>query len=498
MKIYKALLFFVSVILLLAGLSFVFPVDGYEVAGHRLRFFDIETLFSGSDEDFETAEEKLARVEAELRLQFVRDSLDKVYQAERADSIAYVDTLNSFRNFIDYSSARIYFPNDDPSLFDDLFAKLDRCSDESRGEVLHILHYGDSQIEGDRITGYIREQMQEKFGGLGAGLAPAIQPIPSMSVSQSASDSISRYIADGNLKQKLDNSHYGILAQMALLDGDVTLTFASRNVKGNYSHARSFSKISLLVGNTYEPFHARLTSGKIDVTKSIEDPTTELQVLTWKLDAPISKFSLHLSGDAEIYGVSMDGGYGVAVDNIPLRGSSGTFFTSISNDLLSSAMKKLNVQLIILEFGGNATAYMTDEKAIASYKNKISKQISYLKRIYPSAKILFIGPADMSKKVNGVLQTYPNLEAVVGCLKEAALENGAAFWSMYDVMGGKNSMIKWVEHQPAWASKDYVHFTQQGATRIAELFVQTFMIYYDYYHFLKRNPQWNANDLIIE
>jgi hypothetical protein len=59
-------------------------------------------------------------------------------------------------------------------------------------------------------------------------------------------------------------------------------------------------------------------------------------------------------------------------------------------------------------------------------------------------------------------------------------------------------MIKWVEHQPAWASKDYVHFTQQGATKIAELFVQTFMIYYDYYHFLKRNPQWNANDLIIE
>ena len=56
MKIYKALLFFVSVILLLAGLSFVFPVDGYEVAGYRLRFFDIETLFSGSDEDFETAE----------------------------------------------------------------------------------------------------------------------------------------------------------------------------------------------------------------------------------------------------------------------------------------------------------------------------------------------------------------------------------------------------------------------------------------------------------
>lgn len=495
MRCYKILSFFISVLLLLALLSLVFPADGYKIGGIHLRFVDIETLLSGKDKDVETAEEKLARIEAELRLQFVHDSLERVYQAEVADSMAFVDTLVSFRNFIDNSTARIYFTNDDPSLFYDLFARLDSCT--SKNEVVHILHYGDSQIEGDRITGYIREQLQNKFGGLGAGLAPAVQPIPSTSVSQTVSDSIPRYIADGNFRQKLDNNHYGILAQMAQLDGDVTLTFAARNVKDNHPHARSFSKVRLLVGNTYGPFSAQLTSGKVNVTKTIEEATTELKVLTWNLDT-ISRFSLKLSGDAEIYGVSMDGGCGVAVDNIPLRGSSGTFFTSISKDLLSSAMRNLNVRLIILEFGGNATAYMKDDKVIAGYKNKIAKQIAYLKRIYPSAEILFIGPADMSKKVNGVLQTYPNLEAVVNCLKEAALENGAAFWSMYDVMGGKNSMIKWVENQPAWASKDYIHFTRQGANRIAELFVQTFMIYYDYYHFLERNPQRNADDIITK
>jgi lysophospholipase L1-like esterase len=161
-------------------------------------------------------------------------------------------------------------------------------------------------------------------------------------------------------------------------------------------------------------------------------------------------------------------------------------------------MHQLNVRMIILEFGGNATSYMANDSLVMSYKNKISRQISYLKRIYPSADILFIGPADMSKKIDGVLQTYPNLESIVKCLKEAALENGAAFWSMYDVMGGKNSMIKWAEHQPAWASKDYVHFTRQGANRIAELFVQTFMIYYDYYHFLKRHPHRNVDDIIMK
>ena len=496
MRCYKILIFFVSVLSLLALLSLVFPVDGYNVGGFHLRFVDMETLLSSQDEDVETAEEKLAKIEAELRLQFVHDSLERVYQAEIADSMAYVDTLVSFRNFIDNSTARIYFPNDDPSLFYDLFARLDSCS--SNNEVVRILHYGDSQIESDRITGYIREQLQNKFGGCGVGLVPAVQPIPSVSVSQRTSDSIPRYIADGNFRQKLDNNHYGILAQMAQLDGDVTLSFATRNVKDSYPNARSFSKVRLLVGNTYGPFSANLTSGKINLTKNIEEPTAELKVLTWDLDTTMSKFSLRLSGDAEIYGVSMDGDYGVAVDNIPLRGSSGTFFTSISKDLLSSAMQQLNVRLNILEFGGNATAYMASDSLIMSYKNKISRQISYLKRIYPSAEILFVGPADMSKKINGELQTYPNLESVVKCLKEAALENGAAFWSMYDVMGGKNAMIKWAEHQPAWASKDYIHFTRQGANRIAELFVQTFMIYYDYYHFLKRHPQRNADDIIMK
>ena len=58
-------------------------------------------------------------------------------------------------------------------------------------------------------------------------------------------------------------------------------------------------------------------------------------------------------------------------------------------------------------------------------------------------------------------------------------------------------MIKWVEHQPPLASPDYIHFTRHGADRIAELFVQTFMVYYDYYQFMKRNQKWN-NDINVK
>ena len=36
--------------------------------------------------------------------------------------------------------------------------------------LLRILHFGDSQIEGDRISGVVRNQMQSRFGGCGIGL----------------------------------------------------------------------------------------------------------------------------------------------------------------------------------------------------------------------------------------------------------------------------------------------------------------------------------------
>ena len=155
-------------------------------------------------------------------------------------------------------------------------------------------------------------------------------------------------------------------------------------------------------------------------------------------------------------------------------------------------MDALNVRMILLEFGGNATPYVNSDESVSDYKQMIARQIRYLKSHYPKAQILLIGPADMSMKIDGELQTYPFLEEIVNAMEEAALENDAYFWNMYQVMGGRNSMVKWVEHQPAWAASDYIHFTESGANKIASFFVQSFMNYYEYYQFLRRNKEWSG------
>lgn len=488
MKAYQVLIFLCSVLFLIVGICLFFPKEGFTLLDKTFRFPTLVEAMTKKSHDTETAEEKLAKAEAELQFKIEQDSLRKVYEIEKADSLAFIDTLRSYQKLVCQVDARIDCPDDDVSILFPLFDELDKC--KTSNNAVHILHYGDSQIEQDRITGYIRERLQNYFGGWGPGLVPAVQPIPSMSVDQSVSDSLPRFIADGTMRQKLSHDRYGVLGQMALQKRTNSFSFAARNWKKTFPHVKKFSKVSLFIGNSGADFSARISYNGKDSTQNIVEAQPDMSILTWNLNENVSRFSLKLTGEAELYAVFMGSKNGVSMTNVPLRGSSGTFFTKISRHLLNETMEALNTRLIILEFGGNATPYLKTEEGVENYKNSIVSQIKYLKKCCPRALILLIGPADMSTMVEGNLQSYPFLEVTIDALRNAALENGAMFWNMYQVMGGKDSMIKWVGHSPAWAASDYIHFTEQGANRIAEVFVKSFFNTYDYYHFLKRNSKW--------
>ena len=87
----------------------------------------------------------------------------------------------------------------------------------------------------------------------------------------------------------------------------------------------------------------------------------------------------------------------------------------------------------------------------------------------------------MSTNINGKMQTYPNLPDVRDALKNAVFEMGGAYFDMYEVMGGKNSMPSWVDANPPLAAKDYIHFSPRGAEKIAELFYESLMLDYEQY-----------------
>ena len=191
--------------------------------------------------------------------------------------------------------------------------------------------------------------------------------------------------------------------------------------------------------------------------------------VTWTFSRPVEKATLKLEGSAEIYGVSTDGTAGVAVDNIPMRGSTGHILTRIDKDLMKAAFELDGTRLVILQFGGNFVPAAGSSKAISGYMDKVREQIAYYRDAAPDAKILFIGPSDMAASTeDGRIVSYRRLPELVDSLKAVSLASGAAYWDLYRMMGGQNSMAQWVRHSPAYAGPDYVHFTPAGAKVVGE------------------------------
>ncbi|MDR0811050.1 MAG: hypothetical protein LBN23_02065, partial [Paludibacter sp.] len=144
MKPYKILIFTLLVITLLAALCMFFPREGVNIGGKRLLFPSLEDVLTAQTHS------NLTLADADV---FRADSLKN----------ALNDTLALYRRFFETHPARFYLPDDNPDFFNAVFQKMECCRRDT--SPVHILHYGDSQIEADRISGLLRQRLQERFGG---------------------------------------------------------------------------------------------------------------------------------------------------------------------------------------------------------------------------------------------------------------------------------------------------------------------------------------------
>ena len=82
---------------------------------------------------------------------------------------------------------------------------------------------------------------------------------------------------------------------------------------------------------------------------------------------------------------------------------------------------------------------------------------------------------------------------MVDSLKATALRNNVAYWDLFRMMGGENSMVQWVKHYPAYAGPDYIHFTPAGARRVGEALSSSLLTYHDFYRLRRTLPAERVN-----
>ncbi len=465
MKAYKTVFFILCVFGGLTILSSFFPTEGIQVGGALLEFPSLNAVLAIKDEPLE--EDLLVEEPTLTPEQLIEKRMEQLRAARDSE----------FLSFCQLSPTRFFFPNEDSTFLDPVFEALQNA----KSKPVRIMHYGDSQLEGDRITGVLRQELQETFGGCGMGLLPAVQTIGSATSRVETSPLLPHYMYFGSPDFRAEHKRYGPLAQVAEVDGEAVFTITA--IGGStYSHAAVFRRVVVaLMGSAT----CTVSTGETEqeMTCSTDETVETLRLFSANLPRSTSKAIVRVNGNAEVFGISAEGSSGVVMDNIAMRGASGTLFTSIDSRTLRPFFQQQNVCLILLQYGGNSVPYLKGGKSISEYKQNLERQIALFKRMAPKSRIIFVGPADMAANEDGVMKTYPYLPMVVDSLRQAALDSGAAFWDMYRAMGGRGSMTKWVNANPPLAGEDYIHFTPRGARKISEMFYAAFDLYYKYYRF---------------
>lgn len=358
------------------------------------------------------------------------------------------------------------------------FAKMAMVLENVKlGGSARILHYGDSQIEGDRITGDLREALQRAYGGMGPGMQPLVPFVPMAAWAQTTEGNWKRMVSFGRREDKNPDNRYGLrgvahrFERGTTKSPDATSRFSPRSYGPELT--RKSTHFTLLHGPTQSPLEVKWfandTLWKIEYVES----DARAGVLTAEASAPVKSLRLEFTGESpDFYGLAMDGPTGISVDNIAMRGADGLSFSRMERDHFIQALKRQRVALVILQFGGNSVPYFKSKEAVTRYGEAFRRQIRLFQEALPAADILVVGPSDMAFKEGMDWVSYPFVADVRDALREAAFTEGAGFFDIMDFMGGPGAMVQWVDAEPPLAGPDHIHFTPRGAKKVAMALVE--------------------------
>lgn len=385
------------------------------------------------------------------------------------------------------------YSKDSVFALDNFFEALYAIETHKDKKLIRVAHYGDSQIEGDRITLYIRKKFHKQFGGGGPGFIPVQDILNPPAYSKETSDNWTRYTMFHDIYVNNKYGYGGLVFRFSSLknnDSSIKKAYisVSSNKYGNYN------KATLLWGNAQVPCKVTTTiNGVVHEDKLPVQEGFGTLVHQFNAGMPIVRYDFSTTKSPDIYGICLDDSTGVQVDNFALRGHGGQGIFKMSADYLRTQYKALNTKLIILEYGGNGIPYVTGEESAAQFEAFFYDMAMFMKKANPQASILLIGTADMAHKVEGNYQSYKGLRMAVNAQKRACQRAGIAFWNLFEVMGGEGSIIDWVNEKPPLAASDFIHFSEKGCALVAELFYDALMN--EYALFKKRKIEQEAKNI---
>lgn len=476
----KILLYYLIILVLFGALSYFIPVEGLKLgsSGYNLRWISLDKILQKKElQQAVPANDSTKLVFDEIvdTTKTVAYSIDSM----AANTITDLDSVfsDTFEAISSAGILRLTYPASFKKMLEAFYRRIETADDS--GKVIRILHMGDSQIEGDRISRYLRQSFQTNFKGSGPGLVPLYDPLKQFPSVWIRNKGAWREHAVYNYPRLIKGNHYGIMGKVSLIDSvgesSVNITRSSMAQPGasNYYKSRLFLKniARPLTINAY--WDSQLISSD---SLQMDENITEIN---WTFQKAPQKFSLSFESDISplFLGMSLDSLSGVALDNIAMRGQSSPRLDKTDTVLYKQMAAYMNIGMVILQYGTNMVPTVADNYTF--YRQDFYRQLQILKRTMPGVAVVVVGVGDVGKLTDGKAEAYTHIFKIKEAQKAASLKAGFAFFDLFEAMGGQGSMIKWANGDPKLAMSDYTHFNKPGGKKVADWLYKAIMSEYE-------------------
>ena len=459
--------FTLAVILGLVALGFV---PSFEIFGMEFERVDIlsqlraekiaEDASHNYTADFDLLEQELAEAEAQIcevdtlpepipvRYEWIVESRGSNNRA----ALRSEDFIPTSANIVDFED----FDTLATTRFDAFISKL------ANGEDVRIAFMGDSFVEGDIVTCDLREELQSRFGGRGAGFIPADIPFATVRKSIKRTSANWKTYSVMKPKEAPEALRERLFVSGYLAEGRAG---ATTRWQATTSHAsldsctqarillisRDTSRVEVVLGDTLR--NEFMIAG--------DERVREIYV-----EGPVDDIRLRVvEGSVMCYGATMEGNGGITVDNFSVRSNNGHAIFGTSATVNRQVDELLGYDLVVLQYGLNIM--QKGQRVYAKYRDQVRDMIAYAERCFPNAAIMVVGVSDrwVKNTETNAYEPIGSVDALTSYQRAAADSCKVVFWNTSRVMKSLGGMPTFVSN--GWAAKDYTHINYAGGKRIA-------------------------------
>ena len=333
-----------------------------------------------------------------------------------------------------------------------------------------LVFYGASHVASDLFTGYIRRELQRRYGDAGHGFVVPVHPWRTYRHKDINIESDGKRWTTHRVRVGDREVEKVGLAGVAMESKAINSFGAIGTTEDN-----EFGRAA----DTFELYYMKQPrGGDLDV---LIDGRQARRIST-RAQKPATAYATFRVPDAghrfevrtlsrrpvRLFGVAVERDVpGVIVDTLGINGSRARYQLLWDEDIYKEHLQRRKPDLVVLAYGTNESG---DESPLEDYERDLRAVVERMRDTVPNASCLLIGPSDRPAQVEErVFEDRERTAKIIEVQHRVALEYGCGFFDLVAFQGGSLSMIQWAANDPAYASQDHIHYTRRGYQRLGEV-----------------------------